>query len=69
MGDRLRVGRTLPGRGAWICVADPACLQRATAPERLRRAFRRSIPSGASESLLVDVQTGRCGLGSSAATG
>ncbi|MBW3580432.1 MAG: YlxR family protein [Actinobacteria bacterium] len=35
----LEVGRTLPGRGAWLCSASPACVD---AAER-RRAFDRAL--------------------------
>lgn len=69
MGDRLQIGRTLPGRGAWLCVSDPSCLQKATAPERLRRAFRRPIPAGAAKGLVTGMQTERTGCEPSAATG
>ena len=67
VGDRLRVGRNLPGRGAWICASEPSCLQKATAPDRLRRAFRRSIPAGAAEDLRADLRAARRVLQPSAA--
>ncbi|MBW3547325.1 MAG: YlxR family protein [Actinobacteria bacterium] len=35
----LEVGRTLPGRGAWLCAGSPGCVDRA---ER-RGAFQRSL--------------------------
>ncbi|MGI9119351.1 MAG: YlxR family protein [Acidimicrobiales bacterium] len=35
----LEVGRTLPGRGAWLCAGSPACVDQA---ER-RRAFDRAL--------------------------
>ncbi|MCE2524709.1 MAG: YlxR family protein [Acidimicrobiia bacterium] len=66
-GDRLRPGRTLPGRGAWICASEPACLQRAATPGRLRRAFRRELPAGAAEDLIVALQPHRSAAEPSAA--
>ena len=56
MGDRLAVGRTLPGRGAWVCAGDEDCLRRAASPDRLRRAFRRDVPRGAAEDLIAALQ-------------
>ena len=43
----LAVGRTLPGRGAWLCDASPACLDLALR----RKAFRAPVSDGAPESL------------------
>ena len=53
LGERLVVGRALPGRGAWVCVGDASCLRRAASPDRLRRAFRRGVPGGAAEDLIA----------------
>ena len=61
MDERLQAGRTLPGRGAWICASDQACLRRAATPERLRRAFRRDIPAGAPQDLVVALRPERGG--------
>ena len=36
----LVVGRTAPGRGAWVC--GPACLERAARRQALAKALRRS---------------------------
>ncbi|MFM7059569.1 MAG: YlxR family protein [Actinomycetes bacterium] len=47
----LRVGRTEPGRGAWLCAGSPACLERATRRGALPRALRRDIPTGDIERL------------------
>jgi len=47
----LRVGRTEPGRGAWLCAGSPACLERATRRGALSRALRREVPSGDIERL------------------
>jgi predicted RNA-binding protein YlxR (DUF448 family) len=39
-GDgRLEAGRTLPGRGAWLCAGSPACVDSA----QQRRAFDRAL--------------------------
>jgi predicted RNA-binding protein YlxR (DUF448 family) len=40
----LEVGRTLPGRGAWLCAGSPACRQRAARPGLLSRALRAPVP-------------------------
>ncbi len=57
VGEQLQVGRSLPGRGAWVCAAgdsaDEDCLRRAVTGDRLRRAFRRAVPSGAAEDLIA----------------
>jgi predicted RNA-binding protein YlxR (DUF448 family) len=37
------VGRTAPGRGAWVCSA--ACLRTAIARKGFERAWRRSVPA------------------------
>ncbi len=36
----LAVGRTLPGRGAWLCRDAPGCLERAERRRALGRALR-----------------------------
>ena len=51
------MGRTLPGRGAWICAGERTCVQRAVAPDRLRHAFRREVPAGAARDLVTDPET------------
>ncbi|MBA2497014.1 MAG: YlxR family protein [Acidimicrobiia bacterium] len=47
----LRIGRSLPGRGAWLCGADhqpaPACLGLAERRGTLQRALRGSISGDA----------------------
>jgi hypothetical protein len=35
-----QIGRTLPGRGAWLCGVDRACLDRAQRTKALHRALR-----------------------------
>ena len=36
---RLETGRTLPGRGAWLCAGSPACIDQA----QRRRVFDRAL--------------------------
>jgi predicted RNA-binding protein YlxR (DUF448 family) len=38
----VRVGRDLPGRGAYVC-ADERCIERMLKPGRLAQAFRRPV--------------------------
>ncbi len=47
----LAVGRSLPGRGAWLCKGSPACLERATRRGAFERALRSSIATGAAGAL------------------
>ena len=47
----LAVGRTLPGRGAWLCADTPSCLDLALRRKAFGRAFRAPISDGAPESL------------------
>ena len=43
----LAVGRTLPGRGAWLCAGSPTCLDRAVRQRAFDRAFRAPVdPEG-----------------------
>ena len=37
---RLEVGRTLPGRGAWLCAGSVACLEAAITRKAFARALR-----------------------------
>ena len=45
-----QVGRTLPGRGAWLC-ADPNCLELALRRRALARALRCDIDTDAAAAL------------------
>jgi predicted RNA-binding protein YlxR (DUF448 family) len=45
----LAVGRTAPGRGAWVCSA--ACLDDALRRGRLARALRRPVTSAEAQRL------------------
>ncbi|MFM7270216.1 MAG: YlxR family protein [Actinomycetes bacterium] len=49
----LRVGRTEPGRGAWLCAGSPACLERAIRRGALPRALRRTVMNEATDTLRV----------------
>jgi predicted RNA-binding protein YlxR (DUF448 family) len=41
-GGMLRLGRGLPGRGAWLC-RDPRCLEAAVRRGAVARALRTSV--------------------------
>ena len=43
----LRIGRTLPGRGAWLCRATPECLEHAIRRNAFGRALRGPVSAGA----------------------
>ena len=47
----LAVGRTLAGRGAWLCRGSTECLGQARRRKAFDRAFRRSVADGAVERL------------------
>jgi predicted RNA-binding protein YlxR (DUF448 family) len=40
---RVLVGRTLPGRGAWLCRGSRGCLEAALRRGKLARALRREL--------------------------
>jgi predicted RNA-binding protein YlxR (DUF448 family) len=42
-GDGVAVGRTLPGRGAWLCAGSEDCLERAVKRSALGRALRAPV--------------------------
>ena len=50
-GGGLAVGRTEPGRGAWLCAGSPACLEAATRRRAFDRALRTTIRSNAVQDL------------------
>jgi predicted RNA-binding protein YlxR (DUF448 family) len=55
-GDgRLAVGRTLAGRGAWLCQDTPDCLDLAARRGGFARAFRVSIGAERIEDLRIDL--------------
>ncbi|MBI2710500.1 MAG: YlxR family protein [Actinobacteria bacterium] len=39
----LAVGRTLPGRGAWLCATSPSCFDAATRRKAFGRALRAPV--------------------------
>ena len=48
---RLEVGRSRPGRGAWLCAGSPACLEQAAGRRAFDRAFRRPVAPEAVQAL------------------
>jgi predicted RNA-binding protein YlxR (DUF448 family) len=49
-GD-LVVGRTAPGRGAWLCAGDPGCFVLAAKRKAFARALRRPVAEAAMTAL------------------
>ena len=47
----LAAGRTLPGRGAWLCRGSPACVDAAVRRGGLARALRTAVSAEAAEAL------------------
>ena len=45
--EPLQAGRTLPGRGAWLCAGSPSCLHRAARRGALSRALRAPVSAEA----------------------
>lgn len=54
----LVVGRTLPGRGAWLCAGSLACIDLATRRNAFQRALRGSVTERSVASLRAE-QAGR----------
>ena len=52
-GGGLATGRTLPGRGAWLCAGSPACID---AAER-RKAFERALRTTVHREAVDDLKT------------
>jgi predicted RNA-binding protein YlxR (DUF448 family) len=50
-GGGLAVGRTLPGRGAWLCAGSVACLDAAARRKAFDRALRAAIRADAVDEL------------------
>jgi predicted RNA-binding protein YlxR (DUF448 family) len=48
---RLALGRTLPGRGAWLCAGSLACFDAAARSNAFSRALRTPVGSEAAASL------------------
>ncbi len=53
----LRVGRTLPGRGAWLCAESPRCVQQAAR----RNAFSRALRAPVSPDVVLALWPGSAG--------
>lgn len=51
----LQVGRTLPGRGAWLCQESPECFELAARKGGFARAFRTSIRAADVAALRTDL--------------
>jgi predicted RNA-binding protein YlxR (DUF448 family) len=51
----LLVGRTLAGRGAWLCRDRPACVEAAAKRNAFRRALRRPVSSQSVQELLREL--------------
>ena len=50
-GGGLATGRTLPGRGAWLCAGSPACIEAAERRKAFDRALRTTVHSRAVDDL------------------
>ena len=50
-GGGLAVGRTLPGRGAWLCAGSATCLEAAARRKAFDRALRTTVRGEAVEEL------------------
>ena len=58
LGDgRLAVGRTLPGRGAWLCRDSASCVDRAAKRGAFGRALRCEVGSAQVERLRSELHT------------
>ena len=53
---RLEAGRTLPGRGAWLCTDNPECLRTAAKRGAFARALRRPVEGHDIEALREAVE-------------
>ncbi len=65
----LALGRTLPGRGAWLCRTSPGCVEQAIKRRAFSRALRGEVGSEEVERLrtvLSPPQEGKDGPGSEA---
>jgi predicted RNA-binding protein YlxR (DUF448 family) len=47
----LATGRTLPGRGAWLCAGSPACIEQAARRNALSWALRAPVAADAVRAL------------------
>jgi predicted RNA-binding protein YlxR (DUF448 family) len=65
----LALGRTLPGRGAWLCGASPGCVDRAIKRRAFNRALRAEVGGEEVEGLRTELRSpevGKEGQGSEA---
>ncbi|MGK2948009.1 MAG: YlxR family protein [Acidimicrobiales bacterium] len=53
----LQIGRTLAGRGAWLCAGSPRCVQRASQ----RNAFSKALRAPVSPEAVQALQPGSAG--------
>ena len=51
----LAVGRTLPGRGAWLCRGSTTCVETALKRRAFDRALRGPVSPGAVDGLLQEL--------------
>ncbi|MDA8309749.1 MAG: YlxR family protein [Actinomycetota bacterium] len=51
----LAAGRTLPGRGAWLCEGSASCLDRAVRRGSLERALRAPLAPGSAGALAREI--------------
>jgi predicted RNA-binding protein YlxR (DUF448 family) len=52
-GGGLATGRTLPGRGAWLCAGSPACVEAAERRKAFERALRTPVQGQAVDDLKI----------------
>jgi predicted RNA-binding protein YlxR (DUF448 family) len=57
----VTVGRSLPGRGAWLCAGSLDCCEQAVRRRALARAFRREVRPEAAAAFLGDWGSGTQG--------
>ncbi len=58
-GGGLAVGRTLPGRGAWLCPASPGCVDQAVKRRAFGRALRGEVGNAQVDQLRTTLLSGR----------
>ena len=58
VGEALQVGRTLPGRGAWLCAGSPSCLDLAVRRRALGRALRGPVGEAGLDQVRAAVAAG-----------
>ena len=54
----LAVGRTLPGRGAWLCAGSLACVEQARSRGAFGRALRGPVDEAALDTLTAELSLG-----------